>query len=145
MRGKRFLSIIAGLIEGAIIGSIIYSIPAKFIISGPIPADNMLLPQEVQNHFLLMTLKWGCSIGAVIGFFAGLTTPFLVPRGYMAKCIGAPAWIIITPLAWITCWSSLQDTSSGRIAISVLVTFVSFIAILPISNFIGQTFDGIRE
>jgi len=145
MPGNRFLSVIAGLIEGVILGSIIYGIPAKFIISGPISADHLLLPQEVQNHFLLLTAKWGCSVGAVIGILGGLMTPFMVPRGHLAKSIGAFAWVIITPLAWITCWSSLHDTSSGRIMVSVCATFVSLIAILPISNFIGQTIESIRE
>jgi len=143
MQGNRGLSVLAGIILGAILGFWIYSWPGYFLISGPI--QGWFIPTDVRVELLISALLFGAAPGVLIGIIGGLTSPFHYPRGHMAKSIGAFAWIPITALAWLTQWYNLAFMSGFRIAVTVVATIFSFALILPISEWLGTTIEKIRE
>jgi hypothetical protein len=142
---NRFRSAITGILLGGILGAFWYGLIAKFLIAGSFPKDQIILPPEVMNYLYLSTLKFGVLPGACFGLLGGLTTPSALPRGHMAKSIGAFLWIPLTALAWWTQRECLQYMSEGRIAITALMTFFSLLMCLPVSHAYGQLIERIRE
>jgi len=137
-------SLLAGLIIGGVLGGIFYIVPAKLMISGPIPAEHILLPEGVQSFILLQTFYWGVIPGLIIGLFGGLNTNATLPRGHFSKCIGVWCYLVCTVTAWATQWEYLEYTSGGRIAIIVAATLVMFFACLFISQAVSFI-EAIRE
>lgn len=141
--GNKGLSILAGIILGFVIGIWIYVIASIVFVSGPI-----LVPQEFEKALLARVfnaLKFGAAPGTFVGFIAGLVIPFHLPRGHMAKSIGAFCWIPITALAWITNWKNLYAMRAGRIVLAVVTTFFSLLVILPVSGALGHIIERIRK
>lgn len=128
---------------GFVLGMWIYSIVGYLLACGPI--ETTIIPPEVRKAFLIKALKFGAVPGIFVGFIAGLVSPFHRPRGWMAKSIGAFCWIPITALAWITNWSNVYVMSGGKIAWTVVMTFISFALIIPISGALGHYVERIRE
>lgn len=132
MAGSRWRSILSGIILGFVLGSWIYMISGYFLISGPI--EGYFVPDGIRLRFVVDVLKFGSLPGILIGFLGGLVLPFYLPRGYLAKSIGAFCWIPITILAWITQWSNLGMMSGWRIITTILVTLFSLLSILSVSE-----------
>lgn len=143
MEGNKALSILAGIILGFVLGMWIYPIVGYLLACGPI--ETTIIPLEVRKVFLIKALKFGAAPGIFVGFIAGLVIPFHLPRGHMAKSIGAFCWIPITALAWITNCSNLYGMSAGRIVWTVVMTFISLALIIPISGALGHFIERIRE
>ena len=143
MEGNKALSALAGIILGFVLGIWIYFMVGYMLACGPI--QGAIIPPEVRKAFLIKALKFGAAPGTFVGLIAGLVIPFHLPRGHMAKSIGAFCWIPITALAWITNWSNLYAMSGGRIVWTVVMTFISVALIIPISGALGHFIERIRE
>jgi hypothetical protein len=142
---KRFLSIVAGLLAGAILGALFYGFPGKFLIAAPVPASSLWLPEGMQSRFLLSCLQYGVIPGAAIGALGGAITPLFQPRGLMTKSIGLLIWPIVTVLAWITQWEGFIAATGGKKAIIILVTLFSLVLIIPVSGLLGNSIERMRE
>lgn len=103
MEGNKALSILAGIILGFFLGLWVYFMLGYMLVSGPI--QSTFIPSDLRMAFFINALIFGATPGAFVGFIAGLVIPFHLPRGHMAKSIGALFWIPITALALITNWS----------------------------------------
>jgi hypothetical protein len=145
MGKDRSLSVIAGALGGIVLGCLFYGFPAKFLISAPISADTLFLPEGMQSRFLLACLVYGAVPGVVIGALSGMVTPLFYPRGQMTKSFGAVIWLMVTALAWITQWGGFIAATGGRKAITILVTFSSFVLAVPVSGVMGDYIERIRE
>jgi len=138
------LSLVTGLIIGAILGCIFYLIPAKFLICGPLPTEIIWLPPGYQSFIWEQTFYWGIIPGLIIGFLGGFNTDATLPRGHFSKGIGVVCYLVCTILAWGTQWEFLSDTSGERIALIVLFTIIMFFASIAISNAVSFI-ESIRE
>ncbi len=140
---KRLLSILVGVIEGLILGTWI------FALSAYIPAywqyDPRQVSQYAYNLFLVNAFSTGGLLGFIIGFIGGATFPFLTPRGYLAKSIGALGWLIITPFAYIVYWDNFLLLSTGIKILAGFITLMSFVLIIPLSDFVGGYLERLRE
>ncbi|MFA5051800.1 MAG: hypothetical protein WC544_01910 [Patescibacteria group bacterium] len=144
MRYNLGLSLLAGLIIGGVLGAIFYIVPAKLLICGPIPTDNIMLPPGVQDFVLKETFHWGVIPGLIIGLMGGLNTNATLPRGHFSKGIGVWCYLVCTIAAWWTQWEFLAYTSGGRIALTAGITLVMFVASLFISQAVSFI-EAIRE
>jgi hypothetical protein len=136
--------VLAGIIIGAVLGMFFFIVPAKFLISGPIKGNELMLPPGVQEYILGQTWRWGGISGAIIGFLCGFNNDATLPRGDFSKMIGVLCFIVSTVSAWWTQWDCLANTSFGRIIIIVLVTFAMFIIAVPVSGYFSFI-ESIRE
>ena len=136
---------LAGAILGAILCGFEYAFVAKFLISGPIPKEQIVLPSEVMEYFYRSTFKYGVIPGAIVGLIGGWSTPPCHPRGMMAKKIGAFGWLPFTFLAWYTQREFLPFMGNGRIVITAVVTFFSLVICLPVASVVGSIVERIRE
>jgi len=137
MKENKFRSALAGVVLGIIFGTIYFGWPAKCLITGTMPVDGLFLPEGVQSEIILISLKWGCIIGTVIGFLAGLSVSIRMPRGHLAKTISCTTFLICTPLAFMLYGSQLWLMSAGRIAITIFYMFCLFIIAVPFGSALG--------
>ncbi|MDP2933257.1 MAG: hypothetical protein Q8N81_03945 [bacterium] len=138
-------SVICGLILGAFLGIWCYWVIGWFLTCGPLEANTLFVDKEIYFAFWVRALRYGLPVGLVIGLLGGLGVPPTNPRGHLAKSIGSMCWLINTPLAWATNWQYLQFMSAGRIAIALLVTSASMMVIIPMSHYLGQIIEPLRE
>ena len=143
MQGSRFLSALAGIIIGGLIGWWIYAFIGYFLFCGPIEGD--MISWDLRMIFFGYSVKFGVIPGVAVGFLGGLVLPFTLPRGHMSKSIGTSSFLIIAPLAWWSQWGKLAHTSGGRIALMVFITFIVFLIIVPVSGYIGGFIESMRE
>lgn len=143
MQGK-ILDIVAGAIIGFICGVIFYVVPAKCLMTGTMPASGLFLPEGVNSAVLAASIKWGGSIGAIIGFLGGLSMPFNLPRNHMSRSISCVSFLVCTIAAFIMHGGQLAHMTSGRIAITFLWVFASFFLAVPLGAMLGFI-EKIRE
>ncbi len=139
IRGNRGLMVIAGLIMGAVLGMWIYILEGMFLAYGPAWSVSEIapVPKEIRMAFLSDACWYGLLPGLIIGFISGLGSPFLTPRGHMAKGIGCTLILIVTPLVWWSQWHNLSYMKNGLIGWAVVVTLMIFLSIIPVSGHIG--------
>ncbi len=141
MRGNRFLDVLAGLILGVLFGTLYYAMPTKCLLTGTIPVNGLFLPKGVQSAILLLSLKWGGSIGAAIGFLGGLSCPITMPRGHMSKGISCTSFFICTIVAFVMHGGQLWYMAGWKIGATFFYVFVFFVFTIPI----GQLFSFIEK
>lgn len=148
MKGNRFLSIVAGLIIGGFLGSWIYGMEACYLAYAPfweLAGTSAPVPDDLRNALLIQCFKFGIIPGLAVGFIAGGTFPFLIPRGHMSKSIGCFLALFLAPVVWITQWHNLQFMGAGNKTIAVFLTVMVFLFIIPIGGFIGEYVERLRE
>jgi len=141
MQGNRFLDMLAGVILGVLFGTFYYIMPAKCLMTGTIPVDGLFLPEGVHSAILMLSFKWGGTIGAVIGFFGGLACPVTLPRGHMSKSISCLSFVVCTIIAFIMHGSQLGHMPGWKIAVTFFYVFVFFVLAIPF----GQAFSFIEK
>jgi hypothetical protein len=148
MVGNRFLSILAGIISGVILGSWIYSLEGIYLAYGPFwesAGTYKPIPDALRYDFLIDCLKFGVIPGLIIGFIGGSTSPFLIPRGHMSKSMGCLLFLIITPIVWLTQWDNVHFMGTGKITMAVIITLMVFLMIIPVSGMLGEYVERLRE
>jgi hypothetical protein len=144
MKDSKFLDVLAGVILGVIFGIIYYGMPARCLITGPMQIEGLFIPQELNRAILLLTLKWGGGIGAVIGFFGGLGTPITMPRGHMSKSISCICFLVCTIAAFVMYGSQLWHMAGYKIGITLFYVFLFFVMAVPFGSSLGFI-EKIRE
>lgn len=145
MKGKRWLSILVGIIEGLILGIWIFVFSAYIPAYWKYDSELLFVPEYARDILIINAFFYGALPGIIIGFIGGAVTPFLIPRGHLAKSIGATSWLIATPLAYITYWDNFILLSAGTKALAGAITFVSLMLIIPVSGLIGEFLEKLRE
>ena len=141
MQGNRFLDVLAGVILGVFFGMLYYAVPAKCLITGPVEISGLYLPKGLSSAVLLTSLKWGGGIGAVIGFFGGLSSPITMPRGHMAKRISSTSFFVCTIVAFVMYGSQLAHMPGWKIGLALFYVFVFFM----VRARFGQLFGFVEE
>jgi hypothetical protein len=144
MHENKFLSVVAGAIIGVILGTTYYLAPAKCLITGPMTIDGIFIPQDLNSAIVLLSLKWGGTIGGIIGLFGGLAVPVTMPRGHMAKSISCTLFIVCVPIAFIMHGSQLFLMPGWKILVTFLWVFGMFLLAIPFGAALGFI-EKIRE
>jgi hypothetical protein len=144
MQGNKFLDVLAGVIIGSILGIIFYTISAKCLLTGTIPVDGLLLPKGVNSAILLLGLKYGGGIGAIVGFIIGLGAPVNAPRGQMSGIISCLSFLVCTIVAFVMYGSQLRYMAIWKIAATFLYVVIFFFLAIPFAHFVSFI-ERIRE
>jgi len=144
MRGNKFLDILAGVILGVFFGMLYYVMSAKCLITGTMEIDGLFIPEELNYAILLLGLKWGGGIGAIIGFFGGLSSPITMPRGHMSKCISCTSFLVCTIAAFVMHGSQLWHMPGWKIGATLFYVFIFLVMAVPFGQFFGFI-EKIRE
>jgi hypothetical protein len=137
MKENKFLSIIAGIIIGFLLGTFFYLAPTKLLFSGPINNNELFLPSGMQEVILALSAKYGGITGIIIGIIVGYSTPITLPRGHMSKTISFTCFFVCSIMAFIQHGHFLTEISPGRIAMLVIFMFFVFIFSVPIGGMIS--------
>lgn len=134
MRYKLSLSLLSGTILGVFFGWFYYTLPAELLILGPLPMKTAVLSPEIRNFIFQESLIWGIIPGILIGLFMGFNTNATMPRGHLSASISAWCCLVCMSIAWITQWNFLSQTSAGRIALTIIITFMIFLMSLQLGQ-----------
>jgi len=131
MANSRSLSMVAGMIIGVILGLWVHSMEIMVV--------------KAETIAWQLAFYCGALPGLIIGFLGGAVTPFYLPRGHMSKSIGSLAYVFVTPLTWYAYWPRIWSASGLEIFGVIGLTVLVLLIILPVSDFIGHFFEGLRE
>lgn len=145
MESNKLGGMVAGAIVGFLTGMVFYIMPAKCLITGPLPdTGSLFIDQDLQKVIIMLSVKYGGLIGMTIGIIGGLTIPTTLPRGHMSKSISCMNFLVCTIVAFVQHGHFLSDMTGGRIAMTLIWVVFSFMMTIPFGA-MASFVESIRE